>query len=31
MFKVYRGEKYYTAECLDLPVVTQGRILDEVV
>ncbi|MEM2901971.1 MAG: type II toxin-antitoxin system HicB family antitoxin [Candidatus Bathyarchaeia archaeon] len=29
--KVYKGEKYYVAECLDLPVVTQGRTLDEVV
>ncbi|MDK2794991.1 MAG: hypothetical protein PWQ58_190 [Archaeoglobaceae archaeon] len=24
-FKVYRREKYYVAECMDLPVVTQGR------
>jgi predicted RNase H-like HicB family nuclease len=31
MFKVYKGETYYTAECLDLPVVTQGQTLDEVV
>ena len=31
MFKVYKGEKYYIAECMDLPVVTQGRTLDEVV
>ena len=29
--RVYRGEKYYVAECVDLPVVTQGRTLDEVV
>ena len=29
--KVYKGEKYYVAECLDLPVVTQGKDLDEVV
>jgi len=29
--KIYRGEKYYVAECLDLPVVTQGKTLDEVV
>jgi len=29
--RVYKGEKYYVAECLDLPVVTQGRTLDEVV
>ncbi len=31
MFKVYKGEKHYIAECLDLPVVTQGRTIDEVV
>jgi len=30
-FKVYRGEKYYVAECIDLPIVTQGKTLDEVV
>ena len=29
--KIYKGEKYYIAECLDLPVVTQGETLDEVV
>jgi len=29
--KVYKGEKYYIAECVDLPVVTQGKTLDEVV
>jgi predicted RNase H-like HicB family nuclease len=29
--KIYKGEKYYVAECLDLPVVTQGKTLDEVV
>ncbi len=29
--KIYRGEKYYVAECVDLPVVTQGKTLDEVV
>lgn len=28
---VYKGEKYYVAECLDLPVVTQGKTLDELV
>ena len=28
--KIYKGEKYYVAECLDLPVVTQGKTLDEV-
>ena len=27
---IYKGEKYYVAECLDLPVVTQGETLDEV-
>jgi predicted RNase H-like HicB family nuclease len=27
--RVFRGEKYYVAECLDLPVVTQGATLDE--
>lgn len=26
---IYKGEKYYVAECLDLPVVTQGKTLDE--
>ncbi len=29
--KVYKGEKYYVAECFDLPVVTQGKTLDDVV
>lgn len=29
--KIYRGEKFYVAECVDLPVVTQGKTLDEVV
>jgi len=29
--RIYKGEKYYVAECVDLPVVTQGRTLDEVV
>lgn len=28
---IYKGEKYYIAECLDLPVVTQGKTLDELV
>lgn len=27
--KIYKGEKYYVAECIDLPVVTQGTTLDE--
>jgi predicted RNase H-like HicB family nuclease len=26
---VHKGEKYYVAECLELPVVTQGKTLDE--
>jgi len=29
--KIYKGEKFYVAECVDLPVVTQGRTLDETV
>ncbi len=28
---IYKGEKYYIAECTDLPVVTQGKTLDELV
>lgn len=28
---IYKGEKYYVAECLDLPVITQGNTLDELV
>jgi len=28
---IYKGDKYYIAECLDLPVVTQGKTLDELV
>lgn len=28
--KIYKGEKFYVAECVDLPVVTQGKTLDEV-
>lgn len=27
--RISRGEKYYVAECLDLPVVTQAATLDE--
>ena len=27
--KIYKGEKYYVAECIDLPVVSQGKTLDE--
>ena len=29
--RVYRGEKLYVGECLDLPVVTQGETLDATV
>lgn len=29
--KIYKGEKYYVAECVDLPVVTQGKTLDQAV
>ena len=29
--QIYKGEKYYTAEGLNLPIVTQGKDLDEVV
>jgi len=28
---IYKGNKYYVAECFDLPVVTQGETLDELV
>ena len=28
---IFKGEKYFVAECLDLPVVTQGKTLDELV
>ncbi len=28
--RIYKGEKLYVAECMDLPVVSQGRTLDEV-
>jgi predicted RNase H-like HicB family nuclease len=27
--RITEGEKYYVAECLDLPVVTQAKTLDE--
>ena len=27
--RVFRGDKYYVAECFDLPVVTQAITLDE--
>ncbi|MBI2446906.1 MAG: type II toxin-antitoxin system HicB family antitoxin [Parcubacteria group bacterium] len=26
---IYKGEKYYIAEGVDLPIVTQGKTLDE--
>lgn len=28
-FHIYRGESHYVAEGIDLPVVTQGKTLDE--
>lgn len=28
---IYKGDTHYIAECLDLPVVTQGKTLDELV
>ncbi len=28
---VHKGDKYYVAECLEIPVVTQGKNLDEVI
>ena len=28
---VHKGEKYYVAECLEIPVVTQGKTLDETI
>ena len=30
-FKIYKGEKYYIGECTDLPIVTQGKTIDELV
>ncbi len=29
--KIYKGEKFFVAECTDLPVVSQGETLDEAV
>lgn len=26
---IKKGEKYYVAECLEIPVVTQGKTIDE--
>lgn len=28
---IRKGEKYYISECLEIPVVTQGKTLDEAV
>ena len=28
---IYKGDKYYIAEGIDLPIVTQGKTLDELV
>jgi predicted RNase H-like HicB family nuclease len=30
-FHIYKGEKYYVAQGVDLPVVTQGKTLDELI
>ncbi len=30
-FHIFKGEKYYIAEGIDLPVVTQGKTLDSLV
>ena len=30
-FHIFKGEKYYIAEGIDLPVVTQGKTLDELI
>ena len=30
-FHISKGDKYYVAEGIDLPVVTQGKTLDELV
>jgi len=27
--RIYKGDKQYVSECLDLPVVSQGKTLDE--
>ena len=29
-FKISKGEKYYIGEGIDLPIVTQGKTIDEV-
>ncbi len=28
---VFKGEKFYVGECLEIPVVTQGKTIDETV
>ena len=28
---IYRGEKYYVAECAEISVITQGKTLDETI
>jgi len=30
-FRIFKGKQYYIAECSDLPIVTQGKTIDEVV
>jgi len=30
-FQIHKGDKYYIAECIDLPIVTQGLTLDELI
>jgi predicted RNase H-like HicB family nuclease len=30
-FNISKGESYYIAECMDLPIVTQGKTLDETI
>ncbi|MBI4647033.1 MAG: type II toxin-antitoxin system HicB family antitoxin [Bacteroidia bacterium] len=31
LFRIYKGEKYYIAEGVDVPVVTQGKTLDQLI
>jgi predicted RNase H-like HicB family nuclease len=30
LFKIYKGEKKFVGECLDLPIITEGFTIDEV-
>ncbi|MBU2610854.1 MAG: type II toxin-antitoxin system HicB family antitoxin [Chloroflexi bacterium] len=30
-FHIFQGETHYIAQCVDLPVVTQGKTLDELI